>query len=607
MQLQKNQPDIVTSDRKIAIATVFLEFLNSYPKQFGLLFALLTIEGVSAGLTILLVVPLADFMLDPSLSKPSQVTRVVLEGLHAVGWPPVFWVLGGLFVFSHFIKGLLDVAIRYAILTLKYAVVRGLFSEALRVFFRARWDFFSGAANGKLLNTFNRELGTIGDAMGNLANLFAQVIQLGIYLAVPLWLNPKLTLTALGLAMLFGFPFLLLHRVVYRLGKLNTETANLAIGRLGELLGAAKLVLGFGRQRQALDHYLHTFDTHVSATLQSQTLATAVPRLFQPLAMLAMMIAIGSVLGSQSSVSELGAVMWSFLGALPILAALVQGNVSVSNFLPSYEQLVSLRESAANFEEVSGDRPFSRLMHGIELKSVSFSYPSRLQTLNQIHLRIPKGEMVALVGESGSGKSTVIDLVLGLQIPDRGQVLIDGIPLDQWQQNTFRERVGYVPQDPILFHASIRDNLLWSFEKATETDLWAALKLANADAFVRELPLGLDTIVGDRGTRLSGGQRQRVALARALLRKPDLLILDEATSALDSESERLIQQSIDRVAQDTTILVVAHRLSTIARAHRVYVLQQGKILEEGSFSELAQRPSGALSAMLATQSVTDNP
>ncbi|MEQ1794852.1 MAG: ABC transporter ATP-binding protein [Nitrospira sp.] len=579
--------------------------MHTYPKHFGLLFLLLTIEGISAGLTVLLVVPIADFMLDPSLADPSRVTRVVLEWLRYAGWPPVFWVLGGLFVGSHLIKGLLDVAIRYAILTLKYAVVRGLFSEALRIFFKARWDFFSSAANGKLLNTFNRELGTIGDAMGNLASLFAQVIQLGIYLAVPLWLNAKLTLTALGLALLFGVPFMFLHRVVYRFGKLNTETANLAIGMLGELLGAAKLVLGFGRQKQALNHYLYTFDAHVSATLRSQTLATAVPRLFQPLAMLAMIIAVGSGLESRSSVSELGAVMWSFLGALPILAALVQGNISISNFLPSYEQLVSLRETAANFEEVSGERAFTRLVHGIELKAVSFSYSGRSKTLNHVSLCIPKGEMVALVGESGSGKSTVIDLVLGLQIPAQGQVLIDGIPLDQWQQNTFRERVGYVPQDPILFHASIRDNLLWSFEQASEADLWAALKLANAEAFVRELPLGLDTTVGDRGLRLSGGQRQRVALARALLRKPDLLILDEATSALDSESERLIQESIDRVARDTTILVVAHRLSTIAKADTVYVLHQGRIIEEGSFPELAKRNGGTLSAMLATQSLTE--
>ena len=184
-------------------------------------------------------------------------------------------------------------------------------------------------------------------------------------------------------------------------------------------------------------------------------------------------------------------------------------------------------------------------------------------------------------------------------------MLIGGVPLHEWHQNSFRERVGYVPQDPQLFHSSIRDNLLWSFDSASESDLWNVLQLANAADFVKELPQGIDTLVGERGIRLSGGQRQRIALARALLRKPELLILDEATSALDSESEHLIQQSIEQVAHNTTILVVAHRLSTIAKADQVYVLCQGRIVEEGSFKELSAKSGGMLNAMLAAQSLLE--
>jgi ATP-binding cassette subfamily B protein len=232
---------------------------------------------------------------------------------------------------------------------------------------------------------------------------------------------------------------------------------------------------------------------------------------------------------------------------------------------------------------------------------VHFTYPGRTQTLVDISLFIGKGQMTALVGESGSGKSTITDLLLGLQIPDKGTVLIDGAPLDEWQQNSFRERVGYVPQDPQLFHSSIRDNLLWSYKDASVGDLWAALQLANAEAFVKELPQGIDTVVGDRGIRLSGGQRQRIALARALLRKPELLILDEATSALDSESEMLIQHAIEQVALYTTIVVVAHRLSTIAKADQVYVLRQGRVVEEGSFSVLSLKSGGILNSMLEAQ------
>lgn len=217
---------------------------------------------------------------------------------------------------------------------------------------------------------------------------------------------------------------------------------------------------------------------------------------------------------------------------------------------------------------------------------------------------IRKGKVTALIGESGSGKSTVTDLVLGLQIPTDGEVLIDGVALNQLKQNSFRERVGYVPQEPQLFNASIRDNLLWSFSSATDNDLWKALELSNAASFVAGLPEGIETIVGDRGVRLSGGQRQRIALARALLRNPELLILDEATSALDSESEFLIQKSIEMVASSTTILVIAHRLSTIAKANYVYVLNKGRLVEHGDFFELKNKHDGFLKKMLSLQSTS---
>ena len=588
-------------NKSSSLVAISREFLTRYPRHFGLLFCLLVIEGVAAALSILAIIPLADFILDPSLAKPSRVTQVVIHVLGAIGWHPAFWIFGALFVASNLLKGTLEIAVRYAILRIKLAIERGLIGDTLGTFFKARWGFFSDVDSGQLLNTLTRELAAVGNTLGALATLLAQIIQLAIYLATPLWLNAQMTLTALGLALLLGVPFLRLHRISYHLGKRNTETGNVETGILNEVLGAARLILGFGLQNQARNRYLDAFDRHVQVALRSQTLSIAVPKLFQPMGMLAVVVAMGVAVQQQARLSELGAVMWSLLAAMPILSSLLQGKIGISTLLPSYEQLVLLRKNAQEYEEVEGPRVFSRFVNGIEFKNLSFAYSGRTGTLSDINLSIRKGKMTALVGESGSGKSTVTDLVLGLQIPERGQVLIDGVPLSEWKQNSFRQRLGYVPQDPLLFHASIRDNLLWSFEGASEHDLWDALRQANAENFVRDLPQGIDTVVGDRGTRLSGGQRQRIALARALLRKPELLILDEATSALDSESERLIQQSIERVAQNATILVVAHRLSTIAKADQVYVLSHGRVIEEGSFSALSARPDSSLSARIAAQ------
>jgi ABC-type multidrug transport system fused ATPase/permease subunit len=587
--------------KQSSIVAIVRELLARYPRHFALLFLILVVGGAVAMVSVLAIVPLADFLLDPSLKSPSRVTRLSFDLLRLFHIQAGFWPFAAFFVVANVVKSLLDIATRYSILRIKYTVQRGLISDALTAFFKARWEFFSAADQGRLMNTLNRELGNIGETLGQLATQLAQVVQLCIYLVVPMWLNARMTLAAVGLALLLASPLLLVQKITYRLGRRNTETGNVMIGVLNEILAAARLILGFGRQEESRVRFMYAFDEYFHATLRSQTFETAAGAFFQPIGILAAVVALGMALERGTPIAEMAALLFSLLRVLPLLGGVISTNVSISSFLPSYEQLVSLRKEAALVREVEGERPFTELRDGIELRDVDFTYPGRRQTLQGINLMIRKGQMTALVGESGSGKSTITDLVLGLQIPRRGEVLLDGIPLEQWKQNSFRQRVGYVPQDPLLFHASIRENLLWSYPEAADADLWEACRLANADVFVRQLPQGIDTIVGDRGVRLSGGQRQRIALARALLRDPELLILDEATSALDSESERLIQESVEDLVENTTILIIAHRLSTIAKADFVYVLREGRVVEQGGYAELCRIPVGILAGMVRAQ------
>ena len=212
--------------------------------------------------------------------------------------------------------------------------------------------------------------------------------------------------------------------------------------------------------------------------------------------------------------------------------------------------------------------------------------------------------MTALIGKSGSGKTTIADLILGFYQKIDGEIFLENTLLKEYNLDSFREKVGLVPQDPQLLNATIRENLLWSNPKASEKDIWEACKLSNSEEFIFKFPNKLDTVVGDRGIRLSGGQRQRISLARAIIRKPDLLILDEATSSLDTESEKLIQESIESLSKDTTILVIAHRMSTIQKADYVYVLNDGKIVEEGSYKELSKKDNGKLAKMISDQEIT---
>ena len=247
--------------------------------------------------------------------------------------------------------------------------------------------------------------------------------------------------------------------------------------------------------------------------------------------------------------------------------------------------------------------PCPGLKKKLQFNDVNFSYPGRKPALDSVSLEVKKGMMTALVGQSGAGKTTTVDLMLGLYQQSSGQILLDGKELAEYDINSYRQRIGYVPQDPQLFNTTVRENLLWSDPEASKQDIWHACSLANAEQFVRELPDQLETVLGDRGVRLSGGQRQRLALARAIIRKPDLLILDEATSSLDTESEKFIQQSIDRLAGELTIVVIAHRLSTIRNADYVYVLDNGKIAEEGSYQELMEKGDSCLSKMVTGQNL----
>ncbi|KAM0895970.1 hypothetical protein ACQ4PT_023491 [Festuca glaucescens] len=299
---------------------------------------------------------------------------------------------------------------------------------------------------------------------------------------------------------------------------------------------------------------------------------------------------------------------------ISVMMAVMIGGLSLSHATPSITAFAGGQGAAYRMFKTIERKPdidvydtkgviLEDIRGDVELKDVYFSYPTRPDHLvfNGFSLRVPNGTTMALVGQSGSGKSTVVSLVERFYDPQSGEVLIDGVDIRRMNLGWIRGKIGLVSQEPVLFSSTIRENIAYGKDDLTLEEIKRAIEFANAANFIDKLPNGLETMVGDHGTQLSGGQKQRIAIARAIIKNPRILLLDEATSALDMESERVVQEALDRVMLERTIIIVAHRLSTVKNADVISVLQHGKIVEQGSHVQLVKKPEGAYSQLILLQ------
>jgi ABC-type multidrug transport system fused ATPase/permease subunit len=592
--------DIDNDKNNTSSFLIFKELFINFKKGFFVLFILVLAEGFLAGLSVIAIIPLSDYLIDPSLEKASKLTLIVKDYIISTGIKPSFLIFGLIFFLINFIKGTFEVWIRYLVLKIKYGLLRIIYNDLLENLFNSRWEYFTRIKSGSLLNTLGRELPIIGDTLGHITLLLAQSVQLIIYFSIPFFINAQMTIIVILFSLAFFVVILFLNRISFRLGKKNMDTANKTFSFLNEVLSAIKLVFSYYTQNKSKNKYLEYFDLHADVTLKSQTLSIFVSKIFLPLSLLSVIISVAYAISNGVALSQAAAVMWSLLLAVPILNSLFQSSISLKNFIPSYNQVRQFNHDSKNYPENKGILHFDKLKDSISLENVSFTYPNRDQTLKSIDLKIKKNTITGLVGESGSGKSTILDLILSLQKPSSGRVILDENDITAIDVESYRKKIGIVFQEPFLLEMSIKENLKWfsNNRNFTDEEIYSALEISNCNEFINNLPNKMDTVIGERGSSLSGGQKQRIALARALIRKPEILILDEPTSALDLESEKFIINSLNKISGSMTIIIVTHKLSILKNIENIYFLSDGRITENGSYKDLTSNKNSKFSKFL---------
>jgi ATP-binding cassette, subfamily B, bacterial MsbA len=415
-----------------------------------------------------------------------------------------------------------------------------------------------------------------------------------VYIAILFSISWQLSLIALIILPLLGFslqPMLRkLRRGNLRRGNVHGEMTSV----LQETISGIRLVKASGTESFEEGRFAEGSNKYARSSLKLTRLALLAPPVTEiigtVIAVLILWIGAWQVLRSGTMT---GATLLAFLTLvlrlLQPLKQLSQMRTTAQSSLASAERLFEILDSPAEFQRDRGTRDTATFDRHLEFENVSFSYGDA-PVLSSVDFSASKGEVVALVGPSGSGKSTLVDLIPRFYEPTAGRILLDGIDTREIKLPALRSLTGIVSQETVLFHDTVRSNIAYgATDRYTQEQIEAAARAANAHEFIMELPRGYDTLLGERGTRLSGGQRQRLAIARALLTDPPILILDEATSALDTESERLVQEAVDRLLQGRTVFVIAHRLSTITHADQILVLDRGEIVERGTHAELLAR------------------
>ena len=463
----------------------------------------------------------------------------------------------------------------------------------------ASWESLTARKDADVINLFTSQCGQVSYGIAEVIHFLASIVSAAVQLGIALMMSLPVTALVCVMGACMLAIFMPLRKKSREYGDEMIRLSREFYSELQNQLASVKEVRAYGVEREHAALF-ESISTAFKTARMKYVRHSSVPGVVYSLAAVVMIALVYLVctLGLKVETDRLVVLVYVFARLWPVFSGF-QGRIqSINSCVPAYEKLIeAMREMQPETDVAETDEDFSRWRE-IRFDNVHFAYRnSDEETLRGVSFSLERGEKLALLGRNGAGKTTAVNLLLGFLLPQSGAILVDGKPLEAACIRAWRTQVGYVPQDPLILNASVRENLTRFHPNATEDELIAALRKAMAWGFVSRLPDGLDTVLGDRGVRLSGGERQRIVLARVLLGHPSLIVLDEATSALDYESEMAFHDAIASFGKDAAVVLIAHHGATIAMADSAVVLEKGGVVEQGLINELAGRDGGYLSGM----------
>ena len=475
---------------------------------------------------------------------------------------------------------------------LRTGVVRDIRIEVYEKVLKLPLSFFSDERKGDIIARMSSDVGAVENSItSSIDMLIRQPIAIIVCFATMITVSWQLTLFVLIVAPIAGWIMGAVSR------KLKSQSATVQnqwgdlLAQLDETLGGLRIIKAFIAERKMLQRFTDINDryrSNVNAMAIRQSAAHPMSEFLGTIIIVVVLWFGGYLILSESNLIDASTFIFYMVilySVINPIKELSKATYQIPVGLASMDRIDFILKADNPIKEPAEPQPIT-FDKDIELRNVSFSYTEGRPVLKNINLKVPKGKTIALVGQSGSGKSTLVDLIPRYHDVNEGEVLIDGKNIKSVRISELRTLIGNVNQEAILFNDTFYNNITFGVENATMEQVIEAAKIANAHEFIMESEHGYDTMIGDRGGRLSGGQRQRVSIARAILKNPPILILDEATSALDTESERLVQEALERLMKSRTTIAIAHRLSTIKNADEIYVLYEGEIVEVGQHEEL---------------------